>query len=196
MSAITPVELVQSRIQTIRDTRVILDSDLAKLYRVPTSRLNEAVKRNLERFPEDFRFRLTAAEAASLTSQPAISSGAAAKTADAKSPVALTTGTHGGRRYLPYAFTEHGALMAANVLNSPNAVHMSVQVIRAFVQLRQLLVNHKDLAAKLTELDARVGAHDERLASLISAIRRLAAPEGPRHRRKIGFHAQESKKGI
>ena len=101
----------------------------------------------------------------------------------------ISNDTHGGRRKLPYAFTEHGALMAANVLNSPNAVHMSVQVIRAFVQLRQLLVSHKDLAAKLAELDARAGDHDQRLASLISAIRRLAAPDGPRHGRKIGFHA-------
>ncbi|MEO6876532.1 MAG: ORF6N domain-containing protein [Opitutaceae bacterium] len=172
MSDLTPVELIQSRIQNVREVRVILDTDLANLYRVSTSRLNEAVKRNSDRFPADFRFQLTPEEVTNLGSQTAISSG-----------------THGGRRSLPYAFTEYGALMAANVLNSPAAVTMSVQVIRAFIQLRQLLVNHKQLAAKLTELDARVGAHDSHLAEIIAAIRKLAAPEGPRHRRKIGFHS-------
>jgi hypothetical protein len=89
---------------------------------------------------------------------------------------------------LPYAFTEHGAIQAANVLNSEAATDMSVQVVRAFVRLRQLIANHRALSAKLAELDQRVGAHDEQLAALIEAIRQLAAPEGPRHRRKIGFH--------
>ncbi|MEO6875770.1 MAG: ORF6N domain-containing protein [Opitutaceae bacterium] len=184
MSALTPVEFVQSRIQLVRDVRVILDTDLAKLYRVSTSRLNEAVKRNSDRFPADFRFQLTPEEVANLRSQIAISSGATLRAQSA-----ISNGTHGGRRSLPYAFTEYGALMAANVLNSAAAVTMSVQVIRAFIQLRQLLVNHTQLAAKLTELDARVGAHDSHLAEIIAAIRKLAAPEGPRHRRKIGFHS-------
>ncbi len=161
MSAVaTPVELIQSRILVIRGLRVIIDADLATLYRVPAKRLNEAVKRNADRFPDDFLFQLTLQDVANLRSQIATSSFA-----------------HGGRRYLPYAFTEHGALMAANVLNSPAAITMSVQVIRAFVQLRQLLINHKALAAKLAELDARVGAHDTRLAALITAIRNLAARE-------------------
>ncbi len=166
------MELIQSRILVIRGVRVILDSDLATLYRVPAKRLNEAVRRNAERFPTDFLFQLTSQEVANLRSQFATSSSA-----------------HGGRRYLPYAFTEHGALMAANVLNSPGAITMSVQVIRAFVQLRQLLINHKALAVKLAELESRVGVHDTRLAAIITTIRHLAAPDGPRHRRKIGFHA-------
>ena len=148
-----------------------LDRDLAALYGVPTFRLNETVKRNADRFPADFRFQLTAEESGRLTSQSAISKPG-----------------RGGRRTLPWAFTEHGALMAATILNSPRAVQMSVVIVRAFVRLRQLLVNHKALSAKLNELDARVGAHDEQLAAIVDAVRQLAAPDGPRHRRKIGFH--------
>lgn len=189
MSAVaTPVELIQSRILVIRGVRVILDEDLAKLYRVPTHRLNQAVKRNADRFPNDFRFQLTRQEVTNLISQIVISSSAPRDASCLRSQIVISNLGHGGRRKLPYAFTEHGALMAANVLNSPAAITMSVQVIRAFVQLRQLLINHKALAAKLAELDARVGAHDTRLAALITAIRNLAAPDGPRHRRKIGFH--------
>jgi hypothetical protein len=105
-----------------------------------------------------------------------------------RSQNATLSGAHGGRRYAPFAFTEHGAIMAANVINSPQAVAMSVVVVRAFVRLRQLVINHKAIAAKLAELDARVGAHDEQLAGVIAAIRQLTAPDGPRHRRKIGFH--------
>ena len=187
MSGLTPVELIQARIQRVRGVRVIFDADLAKLYRVPTRRLNEAVKRNAERFPIDFRFQLTPEEDLNLRSLIATSN-----PAYLRSQIGISKEARGGRRYLPYAFTEHGALMAANVLNSPVAVIMSIQVIRAFVQLRQWLVNHRQLAAKLTELDARVGAHDAYLADLIAAIRKLAAPEGPRHRRKIGFHPPQS----
>ena len=182
------MELILSRIQVLRSVRVILDEDLANLYRVPTKRLNEAVKRNADRFPEDFRFQLTPQEVANLKSQIATSSSAHAKASNLISQIVISSGTHGGRRKLPHAFTEHGALMAANVLNSPAAITMSVQVIRAFIQLRQLLINHKALAAKLAELDSRVGAHDTRLAAIITAIRNLAAPDGPRLRRKIGFH--------
>jgi hypothetical protein len=170
-SEIIPLEHVQSRILVLRDQRVILDRDLAALYDVPTFRLNEAVKRNIGRFPDDFRFQLSPEELSRLTSQ-----------------FARAKPGRGGRRTLPWAFTEHGALMAATMLTSPRAVQMSLVIIRAFVRLRQLLVNHKALAAKLAELDARVGAHDEQLTSLVSAIRRLASPDGPRHRRKIGFH--------
>jgi hypothetical protein len=166
-----PLEHVQSLIRVLRDQRVVFDRDLAALYGVPTFRLNEAVKRNADRFPEDFRFQLTIAETESLTSQFAISNRG-----------------RGGRRTAPWAFTEHGALMAATILNSPRAVQMSVVIIRAFVRLRQLLVNHKALSAKLAELDSRIGAHDTELAAIVDAIRQLASAEGPRHRRKIGFH--------
>ena len=165
-----PAEHIQSRILVLRGQRVLLDADLAALYGVPTKRLLEQVRRNPDRFPDEFCFQLKRQELAILRSQFATSSGA-----------------HGGRRYAPYAFTEHGALMAANVLNSPEAVAMSVQVVRAFVRLRQMLVNHKALAAKLAELDARVGAHDDQLAAIIEAIRQLAAPP-PAHGRELGFH--------
>jgi hypothetical protein len=170
-TALVPTELIQGRIIVLRGVRVVLDRDLAVLYGVPTKRLLEQVRRNAERFPEDFCFQLERQEVANLRSQFATSSGG-----------------HGGRRYAPHAFTEHGALMAANVLNSPQAVAMSVHVVRAFVRLRQLMVDHRALAAKLAELDARVGAHDEQLAAIIAAIRQLTAPAGPTHLRKIGFH--------
>jgi hypothetical protein len=169
---IVPLETIQSCILVLRGVRVMLDADLANLYGVPTRRLNEQVKRNRKRFPEDFMFQLTRAEARELgrlRSQNAT----------------LKRGEH--IKHLPFAFTEHGAIMAANVISSARAVAMSVVVVRAFVRLRQLVVNHKAIAAKLAELESRVGAHDEQLAAVIEAIRQLTAPEGPRHRRKIGF---------
>lgn len=150
---------------------MIIDADLARLYGVPTFRLNEAVKRNVDRFPADFRFQLTDDELGRLTSQFAISKPG-----------------RGGRRTHPWAFTEHGALMAATILNSPRAVQMSLVIIRAFVRLRQLVVNHKAIATKLAELDARVGAHDEQLAALVEALRQLALPDAPEHGRKMGIH--------
>lgn len=170
-TAVIPLEQIQSRIVVLRDQRVVLVHDLAPLYGLSTSRLNEAVKRNKERFPEEFRFQLNAAEFARLLSQSAISKSA-----------------RGGRRTLPWAFSEHGALMAATVLNSPRAVQMSLVIIRAFVRLRQLMTNHKAFAAKLSELVARIGAHDAQLTALVAAIRQLAAAGELRHRRKVGFH--------
>jgi hypothetical protein len=164
-------ERIRDRILTIRGHRVIIDSDLAALYGIRTKRLLEQVRRNQERFPADFCFRLIYEEVAFLRSQFATS----------------RTGS-GGRRSLPYAFTEHGALMAANVLNSPRAVQMSVFIIRAFVSLRRTIADHKALAEKLAELDTRVGAHDEQLAAVIAAIRELTTPLDPAHDSKIGFH--------
>lgn len=174
MSDLAPAELIESRIFVLRSQRVIIDSDLAALYGVPTKRLNEQIRRNTRRFPEDFCFQLTADEISTrLRSR--------SQTATLKRGQNL--------KYPPYAFTEHGAIQAANILNSDTAVVMSVQVVRAFVNLRQSIVNHKALAAKLTELDTRVGRHDQQLAAIVKAIRHLAAPDGPRHRRKIGFHS-------
>jgi hypothetical protein len=166
---LVPLEPIQSCILVLRGVRVILDADLARLYGVPTKRLNEQVKRNARKFPEDFMFLLTGDEKAEV--------------------VAKCDHLRNLRFYkgLPYAFTEHGAIQAANVLNSAAAAEMSVHVVRAFIRLRQLVVNHKAIAAKLAEIEARVGAHDEQLAAVIEALRRLTAPEGPRHRRKIGF---------
>jgi hypothetical protein len=137
---------------------------------VPTKRFNEQVKRNSERFPADFMFQLTEEEHSALRSQNA----------------ALKTGRGQHRKYLPYAFTEHGAIMAATVLNSPRAVEMSVFVVRAFVQLREMLSTHKDLAAKLDALERKVGNHDQAIAGLIDAIRQLMTPPVTR-KRSIGF---------
>lgn len=160
---------VDSRILVLREQKVILDSDLAELYGVPVKRLNEQVKRNQERFPADFMFRLSAEESQSLRSQMATSK----------------TG-RGGRRYPPYAFTEHGAIMAATVLNSERAVEMSVFVVRAFVRLREMLATNRQLASKIDELEQRLDTHDASIQELIEAIRELMAPD-PATGRKIGF---------
>lgn len=181
---IIPAERIQSRIIVLRGQRVLLDSDLAELYEVPTKRLNEQVKRNLDKFPEDFMFRLTKEESESL----GLSRSQLVTLKGNRSQIATGSSKHRGSNNLPYAFTEHGAIQAANILSSPAATEMSVQVVRAFVGLRQLMVNHKALSSKLAELDARVGAHDEQLAAIVQAIRELAEPVVPRNRRKIGFH--------
>lgn len=170
-SEIIPLDYIQSRILLLRGHRVILDTDLARFYGVPTFRFNEAIKRNAERFPADFRFQLTDQEVAALTSQ-----------------IAMSNAGRGGRRTLPWAFTEHGALMAATVLNSPRAVQLSLVVIRAFVALRRMVSDQQMLAAKLAELDSRVGEHDEQFAAIIEAIRQLTASPDPTHGRKMGFH--------
>ena len=145
---------VDSRILVVRQQKVILDTDLAELYGVPVKRLNEQVKRNRERFPSDFMFRLTDEEQESLRSQNATSKSG-----------------RGGRRYAPYAFTEHGAIMAATVLNSEQAVEMSVFVVRAFVRLREMLASNEKLAAKIDELEQRLDTHDASIQDLIEAIR-------------------------
>jgi phage regulator Rha-like protein len=160
---------VESRIRVLRQQKVILDRDLAELYGVPVKRLNEQVKRNQERFPEDFLFRLTAEEEQSLRSQ-----------------IATSKPGRGGRRYAPYAFTEHGAIMAATVLNSERAVEMSVFVVRAFVRLREVLSTNQQLAGKIDELEERLDTHDASIQDLIDAIRELMAPE-PASGRRIGF---------
>ena len=160
---------VESRILVVRQHKVILDSDLAELYGVPVKRLNEQVKRNLERFPSDFMFQLTAAEQGALRSQ-----------------IATSKAGRGGRRYAPYAFTEHGAVMAATVLNSERAVEMSLFVVRAFVRLREVLSANQQLATKIDELEQRLDTHDASLQELLEAIRELMAPGQPSGR-KIGF---------
>ena len=172
-SALMPVGKVEQAILLVRKEKVILDADLAKLYGVTTTRLNEQVKRNIDRFPEDFMFRLTAQEASNLMSQFATSSS-----------------EWGGRRKLPYAFTEHGAIMAASVLNSPQAVKVSVFVVRAFVRLRKMLAGNKELAAKFAELERKVDKHDRQIMTLIEAIRQLMAPPPEPRRKPIGFHSE------
>ena len=168
MKLIASVEQIESRIFVIRGQKVMLDADLAELYGVETKRLNEQVSRNRERFPEDFMFQLTAEEFANLKSQ-------------------FATSSWGGRRKLPYVFTEHGAIMAASVLNSPRAIEISVHVVRAFVRLRELVAGNKELAQKLNQLERKVGAHDRAIAELINAIRQLMTPVDPKKKRPIGF---------
>lgn len=184
---IVPAERIQSRIVVLRGQRVLLDADLAAIYEIPTKRLIEQMKRNSEKFPEDFVFQLTREELAGLrVAAKSITDGE--QVTSMRSQIATASDRKRNTRYLPYAFTEHGAIQAANILNSPVATQMSIAVVRAFVGLRQLMVNHKALSAKLTELDARVGAHDEQLAAIVQAIRELAEPVVPRNRRRIGFH--------
>ena len=173
----TDLALIEQRIYTIRGVRVILDSDLAALYGVPTKRLNEQYRRNRKRFPEDFAFQLTAKEANSLRSQIATSS------------------SHGGRRYRPYAFTEHGALMAANILNTPRAVQMSVFVIRAFVKMRETLLGTRELARKLATLEkkltSRLDVHEAAIVQVLREVMQILNPPPPPPeppRRRIGFH--------
>jgi hypothetical protein len=164
-----PLEHVESRILVIRGQRVILDSDLAELYEVTTTRLNEQVRRNKDRFPPDFAFQLTQKEFRNLMSQSATSS------------------WWGGRRKLPYAFTEHGAIMAASVLSSPRAVEASIFVVRAFVRLRQLLISHEELAGRLARIEKKLADHDEEILAIITLIRELTTPPEPTKQRRIGF---------
>lgn len=207
---LVPAERIQSRIRVLRGQRVLLDADLAAIYEVPTKQLNQAVKRNLARFPEDFMFQLTPEESALVLSN--------------RSQSVTSSQKHRASRNLPFAFTEHGAVQLSNILRSERAIEMGIAVVRAFVQLRALMTDHKTLRAKLAELDARVGAHDEQLrssspalrraprrrapslrygaarfardhlraprsvAAIVEAIRELAVPVDSPNKRKIGYH--------
>lgn len=168
-AALMPVERITRSILVLRRQRVLLDRDLADIYGVSTGRLNEAVKRNTARFPEDFMFQLTEPEAHNLKSQIAISS-------------------WGGRRYRPFVFTEYGAIQAANVLRSPRAIEMSLYVVRAFVQLREMLTSNKELAQRLDELERKLATHDQAITGILKTIRELMNPPAPK-RRPIGFTA-------
>jgi hypothetical protein len=179
------VDDIGSVIRTIRGQKVILDSDLARIFGVPTFRFNEAVKRNRERFPDDFLFQLTAEEFESLTSQIAI----------------LKKGRGQHRKFLPYAFTENGAIMAANVLNSPEAVRMSVFVVRAFVKMRDLLGGTKELARQLADLEkkltARLDVHESVIVDVLRRVMEILdppplPPEPPK--RQIGFQVEPEDK--
>ena len=164
---------IESKILTVRGLRVLRDADLAQIYGVSVKRLNEQVRRNFKRFPSDFAFQVLEDEWDSLRSQNATSKG------------------RGGRRYLPWVFTEHGALMLASILNSDRAVEMSVSVVRAFVLMREQLATHKELAKKLCELESCVSGHDESIQQLFEAVRQLVEPpvsnKGP-----VGFCQEET----
>ncbi|MHB9134581.1 MAG: ORF6N domain-containing protein [Armatimonadota bacterium] len=185
--ALIPIEQIAGTILQIRGQKVILDADLARLYGVSTSQFNQAVKRNFARFPEDFMFHFTQEEDEILKSQNVISSGG-----------------HGGRRKIPHAFTEHGAVMAATVLNSPQAVAVSVFVVRAFVCQRELLSNHAELALKLERIERRLQErfsyqedrlddHESQLEQIIEAVRHLQEAltrQETQPRRPIGFRGE------
>jgi hypothetical protein len=164
---------IESLILSVRGLRVMLDSDLAIIYGVATKQLNQQFKRNRERFPNDFAFELTNQEVMDMRSQN-------------------VTSSKRNLRRLPIAFTEHGALMLASVLNSPIAVEASVRVVRAFVLMREQLVAHKEFAQKLSELETRVSGHDEAVTNLFEAIRQLVEPPLPEDRPKIGFMRETS----
>jgi hypothetical protein len=167
-TSIAPARRIEEMIFLIRGQRVMLDSDLAKVYGVTTKQLNQQFKRNCERLPNDFAFELANQEVADMRSQN-------------------VTSSRRNLRRLPIVFTEHGALMPASVLNSPVAVEASVRVVRAFVGMREQLAAHKELAQKLSELESRVSGHDESIQNLFEAIRQLVGPPPPENRRRIGF---------
>jgi hypothetical protein len=160
---------IETRIFMLRGQKVMIDSDLAGLYRVPTKVFNQAVKRNLKRFPKDFMFRLTIKESEILKSQ-------------------FVTSTWGGRRNLPYAFTEQGVAMLSSVLNSERAVQVNIAIMRAFVKLREILTTHRDLADKIEDLEKKYRQHDIKIRTVFDAIREMLQPPlSPK--RRIGFSA-------
>jgi len=169
MANIISVELIASKILFIRGKRVMLDKDLAVLYGVAVKVLNQAVKRNLKRFPDDFMYQLTKEEVINLKSQ-------------------FVTSSWGGVRKLPYVFTQEGVAMLSGVLNSERAIKVNIQIMRAFVHLKELLLTHKDLAIRIGALEKKYADHDEKIQKIFEAIRQLISPpEEPK--RKIGFHA-------
>ena len=170
--SLVPVERIEQSILVIRGDKVMLDADLAQLYGVPTRRLNEQVKRNRKRFLEDFMFQLTREEVEELN----------------RSQIATGSQNHRDPRFRPYAFTEHGAVMAANVLNSPTAVQASIQVVRAFVRVRQLVASNEAFARKLQELEQKVASHDLDINVLDMMVTELMGPSPE--------HVQEPKKNI
>jgi len=168
---------IKKAIFMIRGQRVMLDSDLATLYGVTTKRLNEQVRRNASRFPADFMFQLDEEEAGSLRSQ-----------------IATSNKGRGGRRYLPYVFTEQGIAMLSSVLHSERAIQVNIAIMRVFVQLREMLSAHRELAVKLELLEHRLESHDEQIHDIFEAIRQLMTPSvSPR--KKIGFEVKEPKAG-
>ncbi len=168
--AIVPIGRIENRILLIRGEKVIVDADLAKFYGVPTKRLNEQVKRNKARFPKDFIFQLSVEEKAELVAN-----------CDHLKNLKYS-------KALPYAFTEHGAIMAASVINSKRAVEVSVYIVRAFVRLRRVIAEHKELSRRIVQIERHLADHDEQIIELIKTIKQLLKPEPPPKKRRIGFH--------
>ena len=166
--SLVPTARIERAILVLRGHKVLLDADLAALYEVPTKVLLQAVKRNLERFPEDFMFQLGKQEFAILRSQ-------------------IVTSSWGGRRTVPYAFSEQGVAMLSSVLNSPRAIAVNIEIMRAFVRLRALIASNKDLAARLDQLEKKLNTHDQAITEIMHAIRQLMTPPEPPKKRPIGF---------
>ncbi len=166
---IVPLEIIERRIYFLRGRKVMLDSDLAELYQVETKVLNQAVKRNQDRFPEDFMFRLRPEEAGSLRSR-----------------IVTSKAGRGGQRYLPYVFTEQGVAMLSSVLNSKRAIQVNIAIMRAFVQLRQILATNKDLATKLEAMEKK---YDGRFRVVFAAIKQLMGPPSEEDKKEFGFKA-------
>lgn len=181
------IKPVESLILTIRGQKVIMDSDLAGIYGVPTKALNQAVKRNRERFPADFMFQLAPQEVADLTSQSAISN------PEGMRSQFVTASEKRNVRFRPYAFTEHGAIMAATVLNSPQAVRMSVFVVRAFVKMREQLSAQHAMEKRLTQIESALLVHDTALRELFHKIRPLLLPPAELPKREVGFRVKEKR---
>jgi hypothetical protein len=186
-AGLVPVERIEQSILLVRGHKVMLDADLAALYGVETKALNRAVKRNIERFPDDFMFQLTEAETTALRRHFGTSN--AGGSAILRSQFGTSKG-HGGRRYRPYAFTEQGVAMLSSVLRSERAVKVNIEIMRTFVKLRRLLATHEDLARKLDALERK---YDRQFKVVFDAIRELMAPPDPKPRRRIGFGAEEQR---
>ena len=185
---IIPAEQIALRIRHFRGEKVLLDFDLAALYDVETRILNQAVRRNTDRFPADFMFQLSSQEAEKLSQ--VVTPSAAGHNVSNSSQLVMSSGKHRGKRYRPYAFTEQGVAMLSSVLNSESAVKMNIAIIRAFVQLRRALQANRELARKFSELERRIDKHDSEIAAILEAIRQLMAPPA-KPRREIGFHVRE-----
>jgi len=173
MDAIVPIELIESKIYLIRGHKVMLDSDLAELYGVETRALVQAVKRNIGRFPQDFMFQLNNQEVITLRSQ-----------------IVISKSGKGGRRFIPYVFTEQGVAMLSSVLNSERAILVNIAIMRAFVKLREILSVNKELAHKLVQLERKIEKHDTEIKVIFDAIRQLMAAPEPKEK-KIGFRVKE-----
>jgi len=191
---VIPAEQIVRRIFYFRGEKVLLDFDLAPLYGVATKALNQAVKRNRERFPDDFMFRLTTEEFRILRSQTVTPSAQGTRSQEIMknwSQTGTSSRKYRGTKYCPYAFTEEGIAMLSSVLKSKRAVKVNIAIMRAFVKLRSVLETNRELARKFSELEQRVGKHDEEIAAILEAIWQLMTPpEKPR--REIGFHVREN----
>ena len=171
--ALVPVGKIEQRILLIRGEKVIVDADLSQFYGVPTKRLNEQVKRNKARFPNDFMFQLSAEEKSELVAN-----------CDHLEKLKYSNS-------LPYAFTEHGAIMAASILNSKRAIEVSVFIVRAFVKLRRMIAEHQELSRRIAQIESHLADHDEQIIELIRVVKQLLKPEPPPKKRRIGFNSEK-----